>query len=83
MEAQKSFKLRSYISHKYIVVVMTLVIGRVDNLYRKGKYMVSVVRGREVERRPRNLEVPISIPGSGCQQWDFFQWPTHSARVLV
>ena len=32
----------------------------------------SGVRGREVERRPRNLEVPISIPGSGYQLWDFF-----------
>ena len=30
------------------------------------------VRGREVERRPRNLEVPSSIPGSGCQIWDIF-----------
>ena len=29
------------------------------------------VRDREVERRPRNLEVPSSIPGSGCQLWDF------------
>ena len=24
------------------------------------------VRGREVERRPRNLEVANSSPGSGC-----------------
>ena len=33
------------------------------------------VRGREVERRPRNLEVRSSIPGSGCQLWDFFIGP--------
>ena len=33
------------------------------------------VRGREVERRPCNLEVPSSIPGSGCQLWDFFIGP--------
>ena len=33
------------------------------------------VRGREVERRPRNLEVPSTIPGSGCQLWDFFIGP--------
>ena len=31
----------------------------------------SGVRGREVEHRPRNLEVPSSIAGSGCQLWDF------------
>ena len=30
------------------------------------------VHGREVELPPRNLEVPILIPGSGCQFWDFF-----------
>ena len=30
------------------------------------------VRGREVERRPSDLEVPSSISGSGCQLWDFF-----------
>ena len=29
------------------------------------------VHGREVQRRPRNLEVPSSIPGKGCQLWDF------------
>ena len=29
------------------------------------------VRGREVERWPRNPEVPSSIAGSGCQLWDF------------
>ena len=29
------------------------------------------VRGREVELRPCNFEVPSSIPGSGCQHWDF------------
>ena len=28
-------------------------------------------RGREVECRPPNLDVPSSIPGSGCQLWDF------------
>ena len=36
---------------------------------------LSKVRGREVECRPRNLEVPSSIPGSGCQLWDFFIGP--------
>ena len=40
------------------------------------------VRGREVERRPRNHKDPSSIPGNGCQLWDF-HWPTHSVRVLV
>ena len=29
------------------------------------------VRGREVERRPYNHEVPSSSPGSGSQLWDF------------
>ena len=33
------------------------------------------VCGREVERRPRNLEVPSSIPGGGCQLRDFFIGP--------
>ena len=33
------------------------------------------VCGREVERRSRDLEVPSSIPGSGCQLWDFFIGP--------
>ena len=35
----------------------------------------SGVRGCEVECRLRNLEVPSSIPGSGCQHWDFFIGP--------
>ena len=35
----------------------------------------SGVRGREVECQPRNLEVPSSIPRSGCQLWDFFIGP--------
>ena len=46
------------------------------------RFTVCGVRGREVERRPHNHKVPSSIPGSGCQLWDF-PWPTHSARVLV
>ena len=29
------------------------------------------VRGRKVERRPCNHEVPSSSPGSGSQLWDF------------
>ena len=29
------------------------------------------VRGREVELRPRNRDVPSSSPGSGSQLWDF------------
>ena len=33
------------------------------------------VRGREVERRPRNLQVPSSIPGIRFQLWDFFIGP--------
>ena len=41
------------------------------------------VRGREVERRPRNHEVPSSSPRSGSQLWDFFFDPHISARVLV
>ena len=36
---------------------------------------VSGVRGREVERRPCNHEVPSSSPGSGSQVWDFFIGP--------
>ena len=34
-------------------------------------YQMCGVHGREVERRPRNLEVPSSIPESECQLWDF------------
>ena len=34
--------------------------------------VVCGVRNREVDRRPHNLEVPSSIPGSGCQLQDFF-----------
>ena len=33
------------------------------------------VRGREVERRPCNHEVPSSSPGRGSQLWDFFIGP--------
>ena len=33
------------------------------------------VRGRGVERRPRNLEIPSLIPGSGCQLREFFIGP--------
>ena len=40
------------------------------------------VRGREVERRPRNLKVPSAIPSCGCKLKDF-HWPKHSALVLV
>ena len=29
----------------------------------------------EVERQSCNLEVPSSIPGSGCQLWNFFIGP--------
>ena len=39
------------------------------------KIILCGVRGREVELWPRNLEVPSSIPGSGCQLWDFFIGP--------
>ena len=37
--------------------------------------LICGVRGREVERRPRNLEVLSSIPGSGFQLWDFLIGP--------
>ena len=33
------------------------------------------VRGREVERRPCNHEVPSSSPGSGSELWDFSLGP--------
>ena len=33
--------------------------------------LICGVRGREVERRPCNHEVPSSSPGSGSQLWDF------------
>ena len=46
-----------------------------NTLFNVVSVVVSGVRGREVERRPRNLEVPSSIPGSGCQLWDFFIGP--------
>ena len=57
--------------------------GKLKIPYFKGVFLLeggkpaypSGVRGREVERRPRNLEVPSSIPGSGCQLWDFFIGP--------
>ena len=39
------------------------------------------VHGCEVERRPCSHKVPSSIPGSGCQLWDF-NWYTHSVRVV-
>ena len=35
-------------------------------------YLFCGARGRAVERRPRNLEVPSSIPGSGFQIWNVF-----------
>ena len=46
-----------------------------DQQARPRSFIDSGVRGREVERRPCNLEVPSSIPGSGCQLWDFFIGP--------
>ena len=58
-----------------------LVLTMIKRPYNHGLTMIKrpynhgltmVIRGREVERRPRNLEVPSSIPGSGCQLWDFF-----------
>ena len=39
------------------------------------------VRGREVEPRSRNHEVPSSISRSRYQLWDFY-WLTRWARVL-
>ena len=33
------------------------------------------LRRKFLLRRSRNLEVPSSIPGSGCQVWDFFIGP--------
>ena len=41
------------------------------------------VRGREVERRPRNHEVPSSSPGSGSQLWDFSLAHTFGASTDV
>ena len=37
----------------------------------KSLKFVSGVRGCQVERRPRNHEVPSSSPGSGSQLWNF------------
>ena len=45
--------------------------------------MICGVRGREVERRPRNLEVPSSNPGSGSQLWDFSLAHTFGASTGV
>ena len=41
------------------------------------------VRGREVERRPCNHEVPSSSPGSGSQLWDFSLAHTFGASTGV
>ena len=41
------------------------------------------VRGREVERRPCNQEVPSSSPGSGSQLWDFSLVHTFAASTGV
>ena len=41
------------------------------------------VRGREVERRPCNHEVPCSSPGSGSQLWDFSLADTFGASTGV
>ena len=46
-------------------------------------FIFNGVRGREVERRPRYLEVPISIPGSGCQLRDFSLAHTFGASTGV
>ena len=43
----------------------------------------SGVRGREVERRPCNHEVPSSSPGSGSQLWDFSLAHTFGASTGV
>ena len=40
-------------------------------------------RGREVERRPCNHEVPSSSPGSGSQLWDFSLAHTFGASTGV
>ena len=42
-----------------------------------------VGRGREVERRPCNHEVPSSSPGSGSQLWDFSLAHTFGASTGV
>ena len=41
------------------------------------------VRGREVERRPCNPEVPSSSPGSGSQLWDFSLAHTFGASTGI
>ena len=41
------------------------------------------VRGREVERRPCNYDVPSSSPGSGSQLWDFSLAHTFGASTGV
>ena len=41
------------------------------------------VRGREVERRPCNHEVPSSSSGSGSQLWDFSLAHTFGASTGV
>ena len=41
------------------------------------------VRGREVERRPCNHEVPSSSPRSGSQLWDFSLAHTFGASTGV
>ena len=45
--------------------------------------LFSGVRGREVERRPYNHEVPSSSPGSGSQLWDFSLAHTFGASTGV
>ena len=53
------------------------------NLFYSFRYKFRGVRGREVERRPCNHEVPSSSPGSGSQLWDFSLAHTFGASTGV
>ena len=71
-----------HIFHKpYMPSVCRVSVGKENPSYSANSncYFITSkecgVRGREVERRPRTLEVPSSIPGSGCQLRDFFIGP--------
>ena len=48
-----------------------------------GPWICCGVRGREVERRPCNHEVPSSSPGSESQLWDFSLAHTFGASTGV
>ena len=60
-----TFSLNIFILHRLRNKFLQLILISLDSAILCG------VRGREVERQPRNHEVPSSSPGRGSQLWDF------------